>query len=263
MCSVENSIDRKCVPDTGGGCLSRIIRTAIVATVSDFTRQETAFRLADEGVELLGAAANGASALDLLERLRPDLLIADALLPGMDGCALARRALNGFCLPVRPAVILLYRGDVPPADAESLPGAECVRCDPAPASLSGALQRLRAGHMAFSLNELRRVDALLNALGVPDHIGRDCLKFAALICAADVRCAHALSRWVYPEAGEMCACSAAQAQRAMRHVIECAWKSDQFDNQYRIFADTVDARRGQPTLSEMICRLADILRLEG
>ena len=49
----------------------------------------------------------------------------------------------------------------------------------------------------------------------------------------------------------------------MRHAIDLAWQSNQFENQYRIFADTVDAGRGQPTCGEMISRLADILRLEG
>ena len=44
----------------------------------------------------------------------------------------------------------------------------------------------------------------------------------------------------------------------MRHAIDLAWRSDQVDNQYRIFADTIDARRGQPTCGEMISRLADI-----
>ena len=68
---------------------------------------------------------------------------------------------------------------------------------------------------------------------------------------------------LYPRIGEAFGMNTRQVERAMRHVIGLAWQSDKFDNQYRIFADTVDAGRGQPTCSEMISRLADILRLEG
>ena len=86
---------------------------------------------------------------------------------------------------------------------------------------------------------------------------------AILLCAADVRAVHSLTAWVYPAAGACCGLTAQQAERAMRHAISLAWRSDQVDNQYRIFADTIDAGRGQPTCGEMISRLADILRLEG
>ena len=132
-----------------------------------------------------------------------------------------------------------------------------------PAAFCGAVARLRQSPPVFSSKELARTEALLDALGVPDHPGRECLKYAALICAADEGARHALGRRVYPAAGELAQLSPAQAERAIRHAIAGAWRSDQFENQYRIFADTVDAARGQPTCGEMISRLADILRSEG
>jgi hypothetical protein len=62
---------------------------------------------------------------------------------------------------------------------------------------------------------------------------------------------------------EMLGIDANAVERAMRSAISAAWRSNQFENQYRIFADTVDAGRGQPSCGEMIACLADILRLEG
>ena len=72
-----------------------------------------------------------------------------------------------------------------------------------------------------------------------------------------------ITKELYPGVAKRFDTSASKVERAMRHAIGLAWQSDKFDNQYQIFADTVDAGRGQPTCGEMISRLADILRLEG
>ena len=68
---------------------------------------------------------------------------------------------------------------------------------------------------------------------------------------------------VYPDAAKPLGRTGAQAERAIRHVIEAAWRTGEIDRQQAIFGDTVDARRGRPTCGEMIAQLADILRWEG
>lgn len=209
--------------------------------------------------------ADAQGTLRALEDLRPDLLIADMQLPGMEGSALAKRILGSFSLPVRPAVILLRYPEFPVADEEILASAGITILEkPLQAkSFSAVIEEIRRSEPVFSGMEHRRADVLLNALGVPEHRGRDCLHTAILLCASDERFRRNLGRDLYPCVGRICSLDAAQAERAMRHAINLAWQSDKFDNQYRIFADTVDAGRGQPTCSEMISRLADILRLEG
>lgn len=237
------------------------IHTAVAAIASPHLQMQVLHSLSEAGIQLLGAARDGYHALRMLEALQPDLLLAEAALPGLDGCALAQRVLHGFHLPVRPAVLIL--GRQPFSMQEMLPhGAVFAEWNRELNTFPHALDLLRSS-APFAPEEAFRADELLRRLGVPDHLGRDCLKYAALICAADVRCLQDMQGRLFPRVGRMCACTDRQAQRAMRHVIERAWQSDQFDNQYRIFADTVDARRGQPTLREMISRLADILRMEG
>ena len=238
------------------------IRTAVIAAAAENVRRDALYALSCANIELLGFVRSGDEVLPMLEKLRPDLLAVDAELPAMDGRTLAGRILNSFCLPVRPAVALMRFQEF------MLPGetaASAVLLDKPlqPDSFIRAEEALIASRSIFSPAQQKRADLLLDALGVPDHIGRDCLKLAALLCAADEGKLHCLGRKVYPVLGEMHSITAAQAERAIRRVIERAWQSDKFENQYRIFADTVDAARGQPTASEMISRLADILRLEG
>lgn len=209
--------------------------------------------------------ADAQDALSALEGLRPDLLIADAELPMLNGARLAEHIFREFSLPVRPAMLLLRYPEFPVANESDLTASGILFLEKPIAipALHAALERLRSNLPRFSQFHIHRADELLDALGVPPHRGRDCLRLAILLCAADERCRYDLGGRLYPQLAAAFHLDAAQAERAMRHVIGLAWQSDKFDNQYRIFADTIDAGRGQPTCGEMISRLADILRLEG
>ena len=245
--------------------MGRTLRTAVAAAATAAMRDALPGLLAGAGVELIRLDADGADAWESLMRLRPDLLVADAELPRLDGAALVDRALRSMELPVRPAAVLLRWPEFAlPAHGElKRLGAEVVDKPVRLPALRTTVERLRQSPPAFPPEELDRASALLDALGVPAHPGRECLKYASLICASDEGARYALGSRVYPVAGELAGLSASQAERAMRHAIGRAWQSDKFENQYRIFADTVDAARGQPTCGEMISRLADILRSEG
>ena len=245
--------------------MRRALRTAVAAAASEGVRRVLPGLLADAGIELLAMPSDGATAWEALITFRPELLVADAELPRMDGASLARRAVCTLELPVRPAALMLRWMEFAfPLQAELEAAGAILLPKPLEAqSFREAVERLRSAPPAFLPGEISRAEALLDALGVPAHAGRECLKCAALICAADMDARHALGGKVYPAAGELCGLSPAQAERAMRHAIDRAWQSDKFENQYRIFADTVDAARGQPTCGEMISRLADILRSEG
>ena len=243
----------------------RPVRTAVAAAAAESTKRQIVRALAGADVELLDMATDGMCALAALRAHRADLLVTDAQLPGTEGTALARRALGPARLPVRPRILVLYDAcfALPERSALAEVGVGFVEKPVSCAAFAAAVRALEVTLPRFAPQERGRAEALLDELGVPAHIGRDCLRAAVLLCAADERLPFNLGRLLYPMAGEICGLSAAQAERAMRHVIGLAWQSDQFDNQYRIFADTVDAGRGQPTCGEMICRLAYILRLEG
>ncbi len=245
--------------------MPRQISTAVAAAAAEGTRKELVRALAEAGVELLSMERSASSALEALKQHRPDLLAADEQLLQLEGASLARLALTSRTLPVRPAVILLHYPGFASPGREMLEGMG-VRYVEKPVSgqlLAQAIEALESAPPFFPEGEVRLADALLDALGMPDHIGRECLKTAALLCAGNMHLRDNLAKRLYPAVGSICSLSAAQAERSMRHAIDLAWQSNQFENQYRIFADTVDAGRGQPTCGEMISRLADILRLEG
>jgi two-component system response regulator AlgR len=60
------------------------------------------------GLHLVGTASDGAAALRMVEALKPDLLLLDIAMPGLDGMAVAKALQE---LPARPAVIFVTAFD--------------------------------------------------------------------------------------------------------------------------------------------------------
>ena len=50
-------------------------------------------RTADDGLVVIGEAANGSEAIDLVESLNPAVIVLDELMPGLGGLETARRIL--------------------------------------------------------------------------------------------------------------------------------------------------------------------------
>ena len=240
--------------------MPRLIQTAVAASISEILGRQIARALGTAEITLEALARDASEVHNALLRFRPDLLVLDAELPVTDGITLGKRILSRFEFPVQPAVLLIVHADLPLPQALSAAALKVPFSDTA---FLHAVEILRSTLPEFPQAKLQRIDALLTELGVPNHLGRACLKAACLLCAADERLRTNMRGRLYPLTGEICGCMAEQAERAMRHAIALAWQSNQLDNQYRIFRDTIDAGRGQPTCREMISRLADILRLEG
>ena len=221
--------------------------------------------LAAADIALEGMFSDGVSALDAARRMHPDLMVADMCLPLMDGCALAEHVLTGSAFILRPRILILQRQEFPACNRAKLEQAGVVFMPwpPKKEAFIAAVERLRGMRPVFDSRCSADADRLLDELGVPVHMGREALKYAALLCAENERLLHKRSENLYPMLAQMLNVPASAVERALRHVIGAAWQSDKFENQHRIFADTVDAGRGQPTCGEMIARLADILRLEG
>ena len=86
--------------------------TVRVVLVDDQTLVRTGFRLVlDEtgDIEVVGEAADGARALDVVARTRPDVVLMDVRMPGLDGIAATRRIRSG---PHPAKVIILTTFDL-------------------------------------------------------------------------------------------------------------------------------------------------------
>ncbi len=82
-------------PSAGAGSgqnPGRVPMSAVIADDEPLARDELRFLLEETGeVEVVGVAANGLEALDLIEKLDPALAFLDIQMPGLDGLGVVRR----------------------------------------------------------------------------------------------------------------------------------------------------------------------------
>ena len=108
-----------------------------------------------------------------------------------------------------------------------------------------------------------RTYRVLRDLGVPEHLsGFGCLTEAVTLAACDPSLTRKLTASLYPEVGRRCNCTAAAAERAMRHAIETAWIRSDPRTQTFYFGSTIDPGKGKPVNSEFIARISDAVRQE-
>jgi DNA-binding LytR/AlgR family response regulator len=93
-----------------------------------------------DGVELVGTASDGASALRLVEALRPDLLLCDIAMPGLDGLGVAA-ALDRMDDP--PAIIFVTAFDRFAVAAFDVAATDYLLKPVAPERLARAIARVR------------------------------------------------------------------------------------------------------------------------
>ena len=75
-------------------------RTVVVAEDEVLIRMDLAEMLTDEGYDVVGQAGDGATAVELTEQLRPDLVILDVKMPVLDGIAAAEQIASQRIAPV-------------------------------------------------------------------------------------------------------------------------------------------------------------------
>ncbi|MGI6239556.1 MAG: sporulation initiation factor Spo0A C-terminal domain-containing protein [Christensenellales bacterium] len=237
------------------------VLTAVIADISPDSAARTEIMLAEAGVRALAKVSDGRAALREALALRPDALIADAVMPALDGAGLAQRLMRAQ-LNVRPAVIIAaYAGmaHMPRIDA---PSVAMIEKPIRPQALRAALTETRVEMREITPAARRCVHRILDRLGVPEHLGRDFLEDAAYLAYHDARLTSKLTKALYPMVAKRFCVPTSAVERAMRHVIESAWASGNIEEQYGIFKGTIDAARGKPTCGGMIAQLADMLRME-
>ena len=241
----------------------------IVADASeDFRRMLTEAAAREEDMEVAGSTGNGEELMALVKSRRPDVVVMDLVLSGMDGLAVLRGMGEE-----RPRVLVLssFCGSSL-AEQAAAEGADYLMLKPCRMTdLLERVRRLADEREGVSLlreeraeQDLeRQVTGIIHEIGVPAHIkGYQYLREAIRLAVEDMEVINAVTKVLYPTVAKRFGTTASRVERAIRHAIEVAWDRGDLETLQKYFGYTVSNAKGKPTNSEFIALIADKLQLQ-
>ena len=212
---------------------------------------------------IVGATGDGSQVQSLVKDTKPDLLLLDMILPGLDGLSILRR-LDEKNRPGIVTVSHMYTQEML-LEASRL-GVSIFISKPYQESgivenlLQLAESRAGQGHMP-GLEEM--VTSIIHEVGVPAHIkGYQYVREAIMITVENMEVINSVTKILYPEVAKRYNTTPSRVERAIRHAIEVAWDRGDLETLQKYFGYTVSNSKGKPTNSEFIAMIADRLILE-
>ena len=225
-----------------------------------------------DGIRIVGAASNGLEALDMIQELRPQVLLLDIVLPRLDGFGLLEK-LQQLPADRRPAVIAttsLGRDDFITRAMELGVAYYMVK----PLDLPFLIRQIlacsqRAAPPSSSTappeepeDVERLVTAMLMQIGVPPHLsGYKFMRTALLMVSDRPELFSGLTRALYPEIAQEFHTTASCVERAIRHAISLTWDRGGGENYRRLLGRQASIIGDKPTNSEFLAQVGEGLRM--
>ena len=209
--------------------------------------------------QVVGDTGDGDEAWELIQKTKPDVVVMDMILPGLDGMSLLQR------MPKEIKCIVLSAFSTQ-AMVQEMMHLGAWYFIPKPAHMDSLLDRIRqATHdsSVLSLPTLEaEVTAILHEVGVPAHIkGYQYVREAIILVVQNMDAINAVTKVLYPEVAKRFHTTPSRVERAIRHAIEVAWDRGDLETLQGYFGYTVNSAKGKPTNSEFIAMIADRIRL--
>lgn len=224
-----------------------------------------ASNLRTRGYYTLTRAKDGLVLLDAIREEKPDVVITEALLPGIDALELIRRTAD---YDKRPFFIVAsaFHNEYIEKQIMSSDNAYFVLKPLDPQMLENIIDSVTsessASSAAGSDMEVVVTD-IIHQIGIPAHIkGYHYLREAILLSLADSEMLESVTKLLYPTVAKKFSTTASRVERAIRHAIETAWDRGDLDTIQTLFGYTVSVGKGKPTNSEFIALITDNLRLK-
>ena len=120
----------------------------------------------DDGFAIVGEAANGAEAVELAERLGPDVVVLDLSMPGMSGLEAAAR-IRAESPGTRVLVLSIHDHEEYVVQSVRAGAQGYLRKDSSPAQLRGAVRAVHAGGSFFGAAATQALSSALRQDGEP------------------------------------------------------------------------------------------------
>lgn len=249
------------------------IKVVLADNDKDF-RENCKVGLPQNKFEVVAEAGDGPSAVDCICRTKPDVVISELWLAGLDGVGLIKTIRSNTGIKQPKFVIVTGLNNMEMARDANEAGAMYCMLKPIDfgylgskliSVFNGIDDKSGSGLICDNSEDLEtQVTKIIHQIGVPAHIkGYQYLRTAIIMTVADNEIINSVTKILYPSVAKKYATTSSRVERAIRHAIEVAWDRGDLDVLNSIFGYTVQNSRGKPTNSEFIALIADNLRLHN
>ncbi len=215
-------------------------------------------------VDIVVCARNGVVAYSEIVKQRPDAVLLDVFMPGMDAISLKNRYEENY---PEAKTMFYVTGTFQNEELER----EVMESGFSfyflkPFDITALAYRVLLGFgrgtsqssEGDTMKSEDMVTDMLRTIGVPAHIkGYRFLRDAIMMVIEEPALINAITKILYPDIAVAHSTTASRVERAIRHAIEVAWDRGDIEVLNFYFGSTVHSLRGKPTNSEFIAMLAD------
>lgn len=232
-----------------------------------------------ESIEVVGEAADGAEAVELIRSLNPTVVLLDIVMPKLDGFGVLDRfkgaagrpkflilsALSqenfitkAFNLGADYFMIKPFQKDVLVSRITDLANEKNER----KIITYERKAESKSGYAQKSLDE--KISSIFITIGIPAHIkGYQFLRESIKLVVDTPDMINSITKKLYPAIAEKFNTTASKVERAIRHAIEVSWNRGKIENINSLFGLKVYAAHEKPTNGEFIALVADKMLIEG
>ena len=232
------------------------------------------------GMDVILATGNGSKALEAIRKEKPDVVVMDMILPGIDGIGILEEIETALRMenlveeaiqagadyymmkPVSNTMLIKRVSQLVEHRREETKGivkANVYRDLPVKEEQSEQEKStLNDGYNFSGDLEIDVTNILL-----PAHIkGYQYIREGIIMAFYDRNMLHYITKFLYPAIAKKYKTTSSSVERTIRHAIEVAWRRGNMETLEEVFGNTICAGKGKPTNSEFMALLTDKLRLE-
>lgn len=245
-----------------------------IADNSEFKEELIGYVKQNDEIEIVGSSSNGEETLKLVQELKPNVLLLDIVLPGIDGFTLIEKLksyMGSSCPKLIVASALIHEGFISKALSLGVGYYLNKPCSPESATariidVNAQIATLQSTSSERSKSRIidEKISNIFITVGIPAHIkGYQFLREAIKMAIDTPEIINSITKKLYPAIAEKFDTSASKVERAIRHAIEVAWNRGKIENINSIFGLKVYTSNEKPTNGEFIALVADKMLLEG
>ena len=213
----------------------------------------------EKDYHVVGKADNGNEAYNMIMRTKPDVVLLDIVMPGMDGISVMEKVKSNEEFKENTSFIMVTRDSV----LDKLKRLSGYKNKTTMLAGSRKVKPYVNKTDYMEQNLENDVTQMLHEIGIPAHIkGYQYLRDAIIMSVSDKEMLASVTKILYPTIAKKHQTTPSRVERAIRHAIEVAWSRGKMDTINELFGYTVSTGKGKPTNSEFIALIVDKIRLD-